>query len=277
MIERPLPQDYDRVYSKALRTFPHVPYAPEPDGAFEVFRAAMKLIEGDLEPNVPAFGAYIPSFFPGSTISTACNALFAGIRPEEPTLSGYAWRVSPYAYGFLECNNLGRKPEECNDDGPVNMFILLKHEKGNLYAWVMAMDWENGGWHAVHRELRRECGKDTRQNTGALPYNKLLKDVIDAFVANGLLHEKCSVFGLKDCRPEEVPAIVVSGEASEAGVKEIDKAASEAVVSDTPSVGGSRQQIPPLVIAAEVAPRHSLRQRTPHLVRCRVLLEFCNR
>lgn len=156
-----LPQSYEKLYLQALQDYNGFYHeVPEPAGASEVFRDAIHSVTRHLPPESKYFGAYIPSMIPLVTIETGSNPLFP--EDELPSGGGYSWRAAEYAYEFLQCKNLDRNPEECDEEGPMSMFIYLEYEKDSLYAWLMFVDWDLGGYNALHKQLCRECGEEGR-------------------------------------------------------------------------------------------------------------------
>jgi hypothetical protein len=116
-----------------------------------------KQLGGKNFPDVHAF--FISSVFDWTFRTPAAEVVFPPYTPERASKEGPAEQAAYAAYDFNECRNLGRRIEECNEDGPVNLILTLEYEREYLYIWVHVVDFEMGIC-PVHRErFIRELGE----------------------------------------------------------------------------------------------------------------------
>jgi hypothetical protein len=128
-------------------------------------KPAIKAWENQLEveqfPAVHAF--FISSVFDWTFRGPAAKVVFPPYTPERASKEGPAQQAAYAAYGFLECRKLGRRIEECNEDGPANLILTLEYEKEYLYIWVQAVDFEMGICPLHRKRFVRELGESYRE------------------------------------------------------------------------------------------------------------------
>jgi hypothetical protein len=103
--------------------------------------------------------------FSADTRRSASDAILPHYEDDVNTCEGLSSRAACYAFGFLECQNLGRAPEECRDDGdgPLSSVLLLEYEEDYLWAWLQDVDFELGNPWTHLEKLCKGCGDRFRQ------------------------------------------------------------------------------------------------------------------
>jgi hypothetical protein len=108
---------------------------------------------------------FLPPVFSADTRRSASDAILPRYEDDVNTGEGSSSRAACYAFGFLECQNLGRAPEECRDDGdgPLSSVLLLEYEDDYLWAWLQEVDFELGSPWTHLEKLCKGCGEHFRQ------------------------------------------------------------------------------------------------------------------
>jgi hypothetical protein len=108
---------------------------------------------------------FLPPVFSADTRRFASDAILPRYEDDVNTGEGSSSRATCYAFGFLECQNLGRAPEECRDDGdgPLSSVLLLEYEEDYLWAWLQDVDFELGNPWTHLEKLCKGCGEQFRQ------------------------------------------------------------------------------------------------------------------
>jgi hypothetical protein len=104
---------------------------------------------------------FLPSIFDHRAIIAADEAILQD--PMYATKVGLFREAALWWYGFLDCKNLGRAPDECNDDGPRNTILLFEYEEDYLYIWVLAVDFELGLYDVSDHHICKDCGEKYRK------------------------------------------------------------------------------------------------------------------
>jgi hypothetical protein len=112
-------------------------------------------------PDVNAF--FISSVFDWTFRTPAAELVFPPYTPERASKEGPAQQAAYAAYGFLECRDLGRRIEECNEDGPTNLILTLEYEKEYLYVWVQSVEFEMGICPVLRKRFVRALGESYRE------------------------------------------------------------------------------------------------------------------
>ncbi|KAH7384421.1 hypothetical protein DE146DRAFT_739987 [Phaeosphaeria sp. MPI-PUGE-AT-0046c] len=176
-------------------------------------------------PFVHAF--FISSVFDWRFRRLAANLVFPPYTPKLATKEGPAEQAAYAAYGFIECRNLGRRIEECNEDGPENLILTLEYEKEYLYIWIQVVDFELGICPLHRKSFIRELGESYRETLGPEAYDQIFRTVLN------------KVLGGMDARfykREDVRAIIVAGEASVSASLNLAKLAQSVVGTDTAKI-----------------------------------------
>lgn len=165
----PLGSDYHTFYQNAVQRFDQ----PSHDEQFgdrnqteSIFQNAIKPLTEQLREQLgytPEYTAFFfPSVFRPAIRHTAIAGLLGGL-PNRPVKDGRASQAVGLAYGFLEGRNLGRDLEQCNDEGPLNLILVLEYERNYLYAWLLEVVFEFGFCAAEQDRFCKECGETFRE------------------------------------------------------------------------------------------------------------------
>jgi hypothetical protein len=104
---------------------------------------------------------FVPSIFDGHVQDAAHEAVFPdgsdvyGFINQGPNL-----KVACEGFGFLECKQIRRRPEECNnDDGLETLILVLEYEEDYLRAGVVEILWEERMFPVNRQKTCVRCGE----------------------------------------------------------------------------------------------------------------------
>lgn len=133
--------------------------------AVSIFQKAIGPVTKSLSEQLgqmPEYAAlFIPSIFDWKVRNAAVSAVF-GDHLDRAIRPGWAREATCPGYRFLEGENLGRRLEECVDEGPENMILVLEYENDYLYAWLMEVEFELQTYPVHLQEICKECGERFR-------------------------------------------------------------------------------------------------------------------
>jgi hypothetical protein len=104
---------------------------------------------------------FVPSIFDYRTRLAAREVIFQ--KPQYATRAAPSQIAACWPYSFLQGKNLGRPAHECNDDGPDNIIFLLEYEEEYIYAWLLLVEYELGGYPVTQEKICKECGEQHRE------------------------------------------------------------------------------------------------------------------
>lgn len=165
----PLGPEYLESYRIAVQEFdnPTKDYQISDRAAAEtLFRSAITPLTEVLSRQLGYAPEYAALFFPSVFSFAARSAAVTGVLGDHgnrPMKDGIAAQATCQAYGFLEGKNLGRLPELCVEEGPVNLVIVLEYEEDFLYVWLREVAFELEICPAIQDEICKECGQAYRK------------------------------------------------------------------------------------------------------------------
>lgn len=163
IFKHPLGSGYQAVYQDALMAFETPEFGIRDLSSVQVFRAAIKPITEGLSERLghpPEYKAlFVPSIFRPNTRDAAAEGVLGEDHDEQAFRQGWAREATCPGYEFLECRNLDRVPEECAEDGPVNLVVVIEYEKDYLYAWLMEVEFELETYPPIYSKFCKECGE----------------------------------------------------------------------------------------------------------------------
>lgn len=155
-------QDVARGLKSSNKEMPHV-------DAQSLFARSIQPITHDLRRQFqhdPEYSAiFMPSIFDYKSHQAALFAMFTDV--EYAYRTGSARTAACYGFGFLDGKNLGRPIEECNEDGPQNLILLLEYEKEYLFAWLLDVAFELGTYPVHYEGLFLDHGETQREVFGS--------------------------------------------------------------------------------------------------------------
>jgi hypothetical protein len=167
LTKAPLGSTYREFYQHAVRNFEMSIDNDPPIDKSEIaslFRTAVVPLTEHLRNKLghtPEFAAlFFPSVFNFSTRTAAVEGVL-GEHFDRPMKDGPAWQATCDGYGFLQGKNLGRDPQECNDEGPPNFVIVLEYEEDFLYTWLLDVAFGLGVFYPEQQQYCKECGAKT--------------------------------------------------------------------------------------------------------------------
>lgn len=115
--------------------------------------------------HVPGYAAvYLPPIFDSDAARVAHDMVFPEDSDPYPASNyGSTMRVACYGFDFLQCKQLGRSPEDCNDDGPETLILVLVYEEDYLHVGLADIYWEYDLITAGSQETCIECGERWRE------------------------------------------------------------------------------------------------------------------
>jgi hypothetical protein len=154
------------IYGQPDKTDPLTHYHSRAYNAtWSVFEASIDPVTATLTKELghkPEYRAvFIPSIFHRDVIGAAGEAVFR--VHDQPNMIGHNPLAATAAYKFLECAHLGRAPEECNDEGPVNYVLVLEYEKEYLGAMLKEVEFYLGTFPPKGDVVCMECGERYRE------------------------------------------------------------------------------------------------------------------
>ncbi|CAO2658226.1 Nn.00g059490.m01.CDS01 [Neocucurbitaria sp. VM-36] len=162
----------------------------------------------------PEYAAiFVPSVFSYVDRDAAANAVLGkylgrAVRP------GMSQQATCPGFGFLDCRNLGREPEECVDEGPPSLIVVLEYEKEYLYVWLMEVVFDLGTYVSIHKVLCKECGERTRDDIGTQAYREQMSLFLNYFIDKALQKRRFDWGQRFEPQRDSIRSIVLSGEAS---------------------------------------------------------------
>lgn len=147
-------------------------------GTESLFRTAVVPLTERLRNELGHEPEYVALFFPSVFSFSARTAAVDGVlgdHYDRPMKDGPAWQATCEAYGFLQGKNLGRDPDECNDEGPPNFVIVLEYEENFLYAWLLDVAFGLEVCYPEQSRFCKECGAKSRE----VSINHIVKSSIE--------------------------------------------------------------------------------------------------
>jgi hypothetical protein len=109
--------------------------------------------------------AFVPSIFDRHIQDAAHQAVFPdgsdvyGFINQRPNL-----KVACEGFDFLECKQIGRRPEECNnDDGLETLILVWEYEEDYLHAGLVEIFWEERMFPINRQKTCVRCGERRRE------------------------------------------------------------------------------------------------------------------
>lgn len=178
----PVGRAYRQHYDNALRSLYASPvdsnlehreaYAKTDQDVIMMIREEVaKVTDGLIERrgHEPEYAAvFLPSIFDFQFLIAAREAVIPNGGGLDGVIdSGTSLRVACEAFGFLEGNQIGRTPEERNDeDGPQTMILALEYEHDYLHAELREIIWESERFPIVSKRTCLDCGERYREVSG---------------------------------------------------------------------------------------------------------------
>jgi hypothetical protein len=178
----PISSEYQAYYDNVInshgvreekRSFDHHESASHMSAVF-VFRQITSPIITSLKKRLghdPMYATlFIPSIFNDETREAAVEAIFPVNLLKLATKYGATQVAAGHAYDFLGCKRLNRALEECNDDGPPSLVLLLEYEKDYMCAFVKEVAFWLGTCLVASKEICVECGERYRDVSVIAPF-----------------------------------------------------------------------------------------------------------
>jgi hypothetical protein len=142
--------------------------------AISTFRTAIAGITKDLTGSLGYRPKYSTLVFPAIFSRSSWCAAYRAIRTspddddrpfdqlkidDRPFSERHGGAAACEAYDlFHRCDRLGRAPEDCNDDGPVNLIIGVEYEQSYMHVRLFEMVYDHHGYANVAEKMCLECG-----------------------------------------------------------------------------------------------------------------------
>ncbi|KAH7388822.1 hypothetical protein BKA66DRAFT_558755 [Pyrenochaeta sp. MPI-SDFR-AT-0127] len=196
---------------------------------------------------------FIPSIFDYNVRDAAASAVF-GDYFDRAVRPGWTREATCPGFGFLEGKNLGRKPEECVDGGPVNVILVFEYENDYLYAWLMEVEFELQTYPVILKEICKECGESFQEEIDEEAYKKRVNTFLHNFINDQVMrtHQR-----------DSLRAIIISGEATTPAITSLGVMAKQAVGTETVKIMTDID--PPEVVAHGAAVWARLTQQIPQV------------
>ena len=165
IIRHPVTEEYNEYYKSAIDNFGAK--NEDESSATAMFSRAIAPVTEYLTKHTghkPDYTTlFVPSTFHYITRYAASLALFSEYPDDWPTKMGPSHQAACQGYGFLEGRNLGRPLEDCVDEGPLNLILVLEYEADYLYAWIVEVEFEFGTFPQHFERFSKECGEHARE------------------------------------------------------------------------------------------------------------------
>lgn len=131
-----------------------------------MFRTAVEPLTEQLSKRLGHAPEYAALFFPSVFSFATRQAAVAGVlgdHRDRPMKDGRTSQATCQGYGLLQGKNLGRDPGQFNDEGALNLVIVLEYEKDFLYAWLLEVAFGLGVCPADQDQFCKGCSEQSRQ------------------------------------------------------------------------------------------------------------------
>ncbi|KAF1848103.1 uncharacterized protein K460DRAFT_308018 [Cucurbitaria berberidis CBS 394.84] len=198
-----------------------------------MFKHAIAPLTATLSQQLGHKPEYAALFLPSVLDDEIRRAGIDAIKEDLPNLDQrpIKWGPSHMAmcqgWEFLEGKYLSRPLDQCNDDGPINLILVLEYEESYLWAYLKEVDWDARVFPTCLERFGKECGERYREDIGADAYHERVSNFVDDFVNNQ---------ALQGYNRDDIRAIVIAGEASTDAVTELGRIAHKAVETETVKV-----------------------------------------
>jgi hypothetical protein len=163
----PASSEYTAYYQDAVRNLNASGHrSGQSQAAVEtIFRQAFTIVAENLREllgHEPHFtSSFYSSGFGQNVQSVVREAMFDNLQ--HTIKDGPSHQATCNGYRFLEGKNLGRAPEDCNDEASENFILVLEYEQEYLYLLFKELSFEVGTHYTHHKRLCIECGEDSRK------------------------------------------------------------------------------------------------------------------
>lgn len=161
--KHPLDARYQAIYQEALDVVDPLSFNLQDLTHVSVFQNAVKPVIESLRKRLghePEYAALlVPSTFRASLRDAAVEGVLVHEDAQRAFRQGWAREATCPGYGFLDGKNLGRRSEDCTEDGPVNLVVVLEYEKEYLHTWLMKVEFELETYPPIHSKFSRDCGE----------------------------------------------------------------------------------------------------------------------